>query len=550
MSVKQEAKAIYEDSSDYKEDSEGLEPNDGTELKEMEGKEIEVAFEFKEKDKDKSKIYDDDCKTDEHLSKCEFRDFQESSEDNDGENRNLPENKKISTMAITVTMINSIVGTGIINLPFIYKSLGIILATFSIFLSGFISTNSVYFLMRTKIYTHRYSYALYAKLSYGTIGTIALRIVFVMKNICSCCVRLRVFGNLSQSLMMIFLKISRIVQLNDEEEAEPTQFFLTKNFYILVIFCLLMPLMFKNDVSALKKFNFLGCYSVYFFVSALVIVSVYKYFKNELPAFESHMLYPTISPWGIVSCVTALFDAFSFHANIFPIYLTMKDRTARKMSHCSIEANLVTACLYVISGMAGFFMFRLNLNKDVFRNFKNDILSYRDKNIFISLLLFCSLIGFFISALLSFPLVFFSLKNNLYNFFMLVKKKMSKNEKDKKRSPLVHLKNKEIEKEFIEEMKEVKKASKEREQNCWRKYVYTFCCYCLVLFLTLNVDSVIALNSLAGSTFGNVINILAPALFLLHFSKAGACSYEKIAAKFSFIVSIVTFIWWGINLKK
>lgn len=518
------------------------------EIPEFEGGELnEIEVEMPEDTGEKKKpinYYDDDAKTDDHLSKCEFRNFKESSEDNDGENRNLEENKKINQFGVTITMINCIVGTGIINLPFIFKSLGIIVATFSLIFSMVLSTNSVYFLMRTKIYTKRYSYALYARLAYGTFGTVALRIVFVLKNFCSACVRMKVFGNLSQSLMLIFLKISGLREVPDDQE--PQEFYLQKSFFILVVFVLMMPLMFKNDVSALKKFNFLGVYSVYFFVFSLVIVSIYKYFKKELLEFDKSMLYPTISVMGIINCVTALFDAFSFHANIFPIYLTMKNRTSRKMTHSSIQANCITSTLYLLSGICGFVMFRKDLNKDVFRNFKNDIIYYREKNIFISFLLFLSLIGFFISALFGFPIIFFSLKNNSYNFVMLIKKTIQKKDVDKKKDDK---KKNDIEQEFIEEIKEMKKESK-NEQSCFRRYVFTLICYTIVLLMTLKVDSVIALNSLAGSTFGNVINILAPAMFLLHFSKGTFCAYEKNAARFSVVVSIVTFIWWGINLRK
>lgn len=495
----------------------------------------------KKDQKDFSKIYDDECPTDENRSECEYNNFIESSEDNDGENRNLDEDKKVSQFAVMVTMINCLIGTGIINLPYIYKSLGIYLATLSTIVSMIISANSVYFLMRTKVYTHRYSYAVYAKLAYGTVGTIGLRIVFILKNFFTCCVRLKVFGNLSQNLTLIFLKISGIKEF--PENQEPTEFYLQKSFFIIVVFFLVMPLMFKDDVSGLKKFNIFGVYSVYFFVFTLAFVSVYKFFKKELLPFDTIMLYPTISVAGAINCVGALFDAFSFHANVFPLYLTMKDRSAKKMNHISIQANGITAFLYTIAGFCGFVMFRDELNKDVFSNFKNEVIFYKEKNIFLSFLLFLSLIGFFISALFGFPIFFMCLKNNSFNFFMIVKKKLLNKDKSKENKKEL------IEKEFIEE-KEIKKEAKTENKSFIQKYAFTFCCYCLVLFTTLNVDSVIALNSLAGSTFGNIINFLAPTLFLMHFSKKSLCSYERIAALFTLIVSIITFIWWGINLKK
>ncbi|MCQ2815906.1 MAG: amino acid transporter [archaeon] len=444
----------------------------------------------------------------------EYKNFISESEDNDGENRNLSEDKKVPPFGISITIIKAIIGVGIINIPFIYKTLGLILGTSVLILTMFISISSVAFLMKCKDYTQRYSYATYAKITYKTTGAVILKLIVISKTLCSCCVRLRAFGNVSQSMVTTFIK------------DDPDNFFLQKNFYVLLIFFILMPLMFMNDISGLKRFSFLGVVSVFVFVGSLVIVCIYKYLHNELIPFDSGMLWPTVGVVQIFKSITAFFDTFSFHINTFPIYLTMKQRSTKKMISSTTKAILTTGGLYIVTGLSGFIMYRDKLQKDVFQNFKNDVIYYKEKNIFISMLLFISLIAFFISALLSMPLVFFSLKKNLTSFILFLKKKAFGNKKETE--PNENLVTKQPKKESITGIK---------------KHLLTLFCYCMVCICTLCVETIMTLNSLAGSTFGNFINMFAPAFFLLCFSKATSCSLEKNWARSILMVSIATIIW-------
>lgn len=461
---------------------------------------------------------DEKSRTDYYDSSYEYKDFVESSEDNDGENRNLEEDKKVSTFSICIAIIKSIIGVGIINLPYIFKTLGVILGSCIMLLSMFISINSVIFLMKCKEYTKKYSYSTYAKLTYGTFGSVYLKMIVVLKTLCSCCLRLKAFGTVSQSMITTFIK----------EHSE--EFFLQKNFFVVLISLILLPLMFKNDVSGLKRFNFLGVVASFFFVISLLIVCIYKFFEGELEPLNTRMLWPTVGFSQIFISITASFDTFSFHINTFPIYLTMKKRTTKNMIKSSIKGITITSCLYFLTGLSGFVMFRDNLQKDVFQNFRNDVIFYSKKNIFISSLLYLSLFAFFISALLSFPLIFFSLKNNLFNLIHLLQKIIS----GKKRKSINKQEQELVYRSF---------GKKNQDNSHGSKKMMTLICYCTVCLFTIYVPGVMTFSSLTGSTFGNFINIFAPALFLLKFSKANYFSYEKNTAIFSIIVSIITTTW-------
>ena len=135
----------------------------------------------------------------------------------------------------------------------------------------------------------------------------------------------------------------------------------------------------------------------------------------------------------------------------------------------TIKAILTTGGLYIVTGLSGFIMYRDKLQKDVFQNFKNDVIYYRQKNIFISLLLFMSLIAFFISALLSMPLVFFSLKKNLTTFLLYLKKKVFGKKKEVKEEELI------------------KQPGTKETITGAKKFMLTLMCYVTVCICTLCV---------------------------------------------------------------
>ena len=207
----------------------------------------------------------------------------------------------------------------------------------------------------------------------------------------------------------------------------------------------------------------------------------------------------------------------------------MKNRSTNKMISSTTKAIFTTGTLYIVTGLVGFIMYRDDIQKDVFQNFKNDVIYYKQKNILIATILFISLIAFFISALLSMPLVFFSLKKNLTTFLLYITKKVIGKKDNKKEEQLVN---------------EGSTDKKPKESiSGTKKHLLTLFCYIAVCVFTLCVETIMTINTLAGSTFGNFINIFAPAVFILYFSKKACCSIEKTWGGFLLTISIITIIW-------
>ena len=65
-----------------------------------------------------------------------------------------------------------------------------------------------------------------------------------------------------------------------------------------------------------------------------------------------------------------------------------------------------------------------------------------------------------------------------------------------------------------------------------------FLCYLYVLIMAVTFDKIIILDSFNGSTVTNYINLIAPSIFYLYFSKGKNYYWEKFIALLNLIIGV------------
>ena len=116
----------------------------------------------------------------------EYRNFKEEPGDDDGENRNPEKRNSILLTGLFVT--KAMIGSGILNVPLIFKTFGIFFGLIASCFLNCITFLAIYFLLRCKDITQRYSYAIYSKLTMGLVGTITCKICIIIRSFTLCCV--------------------------------------------------------------------------------------------------------------------------------------------------------------------------------------------------------------------------------------------------------------------------------------------------------------------------------------------------------------------------
>ena len=451
-------------------------------------------------DKEGRKIANDESnmETDpERTSNLASKNFIEESEDNDGENRNIKEEERRSIFSTMITIMKGMIGFGILNYPFAFKTLGFKYALISICIGGILLIFSVYFLLKTKDVTQRYGYSVYSKLSFGTSGTVIMMLTMICNCFFVCCIYFKLFGNILRTLLLIFIQ-------------DKGQIYLKEEFLLIVVFFILLPLMFKKDISALSKFALIGIISIIIFICSLIIIFFFKLYNNEIAPLKESQFEINGSFKEIFESSTAIINSFSFHSNVFPIYLPLKPRSTLNMIKATSYATVTTSFIYILTGILGFLIYRENINDFLLKYFINDILTYLKTNkIMVCVLIICE-VGFFISTCLSMPLLFFACKSHFFNLVRFIKKKFSK--KEKLTSGLID--NKE----------------KRNTLSSFGKNIVIIIIYSSMLILDIKKKKIIIIDNIVGSTACNIVTFLAPATFYLKFGKEKLYSIPKLMA--------------------
>lgn len=145
--------------------------------------------------------------------------------------------------------------------------------------------------------------------------------------------------------------------------------------------------------------------------------------------------------------------------------------------------------IYLISGLLGFLMFKYELYNVVLDNLRGEIPLYYHKDKFITTILIVVNLSFLISSTMSIPLLFFSLKKNLLNTIIFIKKNCFRRHRTLQVNEHEIL---EIEANKITESSRIAQPTINRKQ----KIIITIVLYITVLIVTLLVKMMRDVNNI------------------------------------------------------
>ena len=470
----------------------------------------------------------------EKAEKEEFRNFVEEPGDDDGENRHPTEH---TTMLYTALLVmKGMIGEGILNLPLIIKTFGIIGGSVMTCFLCFIAVSVASYLGKCKEITQRYSYAIYSKLMMGTAGTIIMKTSIIVMVSTMAVVQLIVFGDVLKGLSILVYDINIKI-------------------LILLIALVLLPFMFQKDISGIARIAYFGIIGLGVFSVCQIILFINKYLQGKI-IFENSMLYPQGSFKQIILCVGGYYNAFTFHMSYFGFYLPLKPRNNKTMMKSVTIGAVSTSIIYYSYGVLCYLMYGSQISDSSLKYLQSDLASaHKNNDIFLVSLLVICFLGYMINASISSMLNFYFFKSHFLGLIkFLLKKKLEKEkaEENKKAVPMVDIDEKEN-----NENNEIRKFSddvhsiqeKEELLSSKKEFLITFGCYCYVVAMAIGFDKIIILDSFNGSTVANYINIIAPCMFYLYFAKdkKNNCG-DKTVASFNVIFGTWLIIFYFILL--
>ena len=442
-----------------------------------------------------------------------YRSFIEEPGDDDGEDRHPK--KRYSIIATSLLETKAMIGSGLLNVPYTFKTLGIFASVGASILFNMVTFLSTYFLLRCKDITQRYSYAVYSKLAMGSVGTVLCKLAILIRSISLCCVLLKILGNIIRTLLLIFFN----------EYAD--KYYLDSKFLLVVFGVLITPLMIQKDISGIAKFTFLGIYSITYLFASLVILFIYKYTNNEILPKEQRMLYPSGSAFEMFKCFGSYLNAYLFQVNVFPIYLPLHPRTTKNMITSTAIGTMLSSVIYISFGVIGFTIYRYNINGTLLVYVGDDLINFNKTNKYMAALLIIFEVAFIINTTISTALNFFVAKSECVSIAKLILKKIQGKKLDDSVSgtPLVSL-----DESGISIEKPGRKGSEENILNDRSQNLIAFVAYLITIFIGYYSDNIITIDNFNGSTVNNYLSVMLPALFFMILSPPGKLYCEKFIA--------------------
>ena len=443
----------------------------------------------------------------------QYEKYIEYPEDGDGQNLDSDIKGKDSIKASGAQIANTIMGAGILSIPIIMRYLGLLLGIIFIIFLAFCTIYSVFILIRCHEITGKNGFSMLGKITMGKFGSILIKVIIIINNLGFCIAYFRIFGEVVQTIIQGWVS--------------PESFWANNwhNFiYIIICSFIMFSFIFIKNLSALKKVAYMGVSVVLIFSLGLTLLFIHKGIHHYLDSNISWIfLKPNCSFSEAFHVIPSVFLAFLFQFNVFPIYLSLKEKNLETMMKATKIGVGYSLFIFLIVGIVGFLLYGLNMNDTLLNNFSDDMTKFRDISGFIKFLIIIISVSFVTTCLTSFPILYLSLRENFVNSLIFCMKNM--NIKEKKYNN----------KNFINEK---------------GLLIITVALYILIIVMAIVLPKLKTIFSIVGATAGTFIAFILPNLFYIRICKISKKNYNLflpmfffgLGVFFLFISFIVSFI--------
>ncbi|KAK6203290.1 vacuolar amino acid transporter [Scheffersomyces amazonensis] len=268
----------------------------------------------------------------------------------------------------TINLLNTIIGAGILAMPFGLKSNGIVFGCFLIIWSALTSSFGLYLQNKVAKYTQQQgavSYFSLAQLTYPQLS-----IVF------DSAISIKCFGVGVSYLVVIGDLMPKIMEsINIPSES----WFMERNLWITIfMIVLVIPLSYLKKLDSLKYTSVVALFSILY----LICLVIEHYIVNDIPIENKHIdIIGPVSIKDTLKSFPIFVFAYTCHQNMFAIINELKpsdtDGSQTRQSNLIIRNALSTACFsYLLVGIIGYLSFGTTVNGNIITMYpKNSISS-------------------------------------------------------------------------------------------------------------------------------------------------------------------------------
>ena len=428
----------------------------------------------------------------------QYEKYKENPEDGDGHDLDQEMQGKDSIKASGAQIANTIMGAGILSIPIIMRYLGLFLGIIFIISLALCTLFSVFILIRCHEITGKNGFSMLGKITMGKFGSILIKVIIIINNLGFCIAYFRIFGEVVQTVIQGFIS--------------PDSFWANNwHNFIYIIFCSLIMFyfIFTKNLSALKKVAYMGVSAVLLFSFGLTLLFLHKGIHHYLDSNISwKFLKPNCSFSEAFHAIPSVFLAFLFQFNVFPIYLSLKEKNLDSMMKATKIGVGYSLSIFLIVGIIGFLLYGLNMNETLLECLSQDMTKFRNISGFIKFLIIIISISFVTTCLTSFPILFLSLRENFINSIIFCIKNIG--HKNNNTNANTNIK-------YISERGLI---------------IITIVLYVVIILMAIILPKLKIIFSIVGATAGTFIAFILPNVFYIRICQISQKSYNLTLPKF------------------
>ncbi|XP_060802393.1 putative sodium-coupled neutral amino acid transporter 10 [Amyelois transitella] len=387
----------------------------------------------------------------------------------------------MGTSGQSITLANSIIGVGILAMPFCYQQCGVLLATLILLFMGLVSRLCCYFLLKSALLARRRNFEFLAFHVFGPAGKLAVEIGIIGFLMGTCIAYFVVVGDLGPQI------IAKLFNINQSD-------ILRTSIMVLVSLLCVLPLGLLRNVDSLSNVS-AATIGFYFCLVMKVIAEA----ASQLWSGEWQVHMELWKPSGVLQCVPIFSMALFCQTQLFEIFESLPTLSLEKMNLVTKNAINICTGVYFTLGVFGYIAFcSQQISGNILMSLSPTMASDVIK------------LGFVMSVAFSFPLIIFPCRASLYS---LLYKKVHSSHHD-------HIINHSI------------------PESSFR--IITISIIAVTLFISLLIPNIELVLGLVGSTIGVMICIVFPAACFINVTFKN--TNERVLAKGILVLGLIIMV--------
>ncbi|KAG5361546.1 Vacuolar amino acid transporter 5 [Yarrowia sp. C11] len=247
-------------------------------------------------------------------------------------------------MSSVINLVNTIVGAGILAMPFALRQNSLFLGVFLILMSGALSGFGLFLQGRC---------AFYAPARQASFFALASQTYPSLSVIFDIAIAVKCFGVGVSYLIIVGDLMPQVVQ-SLFNPGDNTQFIVSREFWILASVAIVVPLSYLRKIDSLKYTSLVALISVGYLI---VLVVAYYLFSDISDTRAPISLFKPAKISNVLSCFPIIVFAFTCHQNMFSIVNELQHRTAANINRVVATSISFSAFCYILVGVTGYLSF-------------------------------------------------------------------------------------------------------------------------------------------------------------------------------------------------